>query len=142
MQLDMALNHEFQPTAFFMDDSDAELASVRAVYPNTHVRLCFFHLTEAWRRWLIKHVHDPELSLNISDSMRCMAHVRAPAQLATLKESLLTRLTNAKQTKVRSVCVNLVCVCSILCMSVSICVCVCVLVYLCVCVCTCDCLYV
>lgn len=84
-----------------MDNSDQEIDAVLNVWPETHVRLCFWHLTEAWKRWLRHYVHDKEMQATISDGLRCMAHARKPSELVSLWTALQFRLRAARMDMVR-----------------------------------------
>jgi hypothetical protein len=37
-----------------MDKSDAIIAAVKAVFPEAEIRVCYFHVMQAWKRWLRK----------------------------------------------------------------------------------------
>ena len=129
-QLNIALNRDFKPTyatvqpscplaryfltvldvvciffsclsrCWYMDDSDQEIGAVSNVWPGAQIRLCFWHLTEAWKRWLRKNVEDRQLHLDVSDTLRCIAHARKPAELSELQSALLNRLAAARMGKV------------------------------------------
>jgi hypothetical protein len=85
-----------------MDDSDQEIGAVTIVWPDAQIRLCFWHLTEAWKRWLRKHVEDKQLQLDVNDSLRCIANARKPAELSELQSALQSRLVAAGMGKVCS----------------------------------------
>ena len=42
------------PNLFVMEFSNSEIASVEEVFPNSLIRICFFHAKQAWKRWLTK----------------------------------------------------------------------------------------
>lgn len=84
-----------------MDNSDQEIEAVGNVWPDTHIRLCFWHLTEAWKRWLRQHVRDKEMHVTISDALRCMACARRPSELEALWAALKSRLQEARMDMVR-----------------------------------------
>ncbi len=56
-QIKISFEGGFQPSTFFVDKSDAEIAAIQKIFPNARVRLCYWHAIEAWRRWLVKGVN-------------------------------------------------------------------------------------
>ena len=86
---------------WFMDDSDAEIGAISKVFPNSMIRLCFWHLTEAWKRWLRANVNDPSIRDEVSNTLRCIAHTPKPVELQTLWKALCSRLDGLKLEHVR-----------------------------------------
>jgi hypothetical protein len=91
-----------------MDDSDQEIKAVKTVWPNARIRLCFWHLTEAWRRWLCSNVDTKALQLTVSNALRCMAHAGTPAELTALWVALQSRLRASELDRVRLRMLNIV----------------------------------
>ena len=40
--------------AFMIDKADAEISAIKAAFPEAAIRICFFHVMQAWERWLKK----------------------------------------------------------------------------------------
>jgi len=35
-----------------IDKSDTEINAIKAAFPDADIRICFFHVMQAWQRWL------------------------------------------------------------------------------------------
>ena len=52
-------NPTWEPNFYLTDYSDAEIAAITKVFPNTQVYLCEFHREQAWERWVKERKHGP-----------------------------------------------------------------------------------
>ena len=50
-------NPTWEPKFYLTDYSDAEIAAITKVFPNTQVYLCEFHREQAWERWVKERKH-------------------------------------------------------------------------------------
>jgi hypothetical protein len=35
-----------------IDKSDTEIAAIKTVFPDSEIRICLFHVLQAWQRWM------------------------------------------------------------------------------------------
>lgn len=51
----LSVTRDWNPTIFYTDYSEVEMAAVVKLFPSAQLYLCDFHQEQAWERWVKEH---------------------------------------------------------------------------------------
>jgi hypothetical protein len=80
-----------------MDKSDAEIGAAEIEYPDSEIKLCFFHYMQAWERWMSAHKNNVALQyrMDIKTLLRSLKFSKTPDEYQQ-NETIFLDWLNAK----------------------------------------------